>query len=230
MKAKQKKLIYFSILSVLSLILIINVFDSTASGSTDFTDRAPKKTEAEVAEEVRDGGKILLEPTEEMWKNAINMANGQKQSDNQLQKWIIRGIMEESVEGKTANMGTVVKAAKEKYAFETAWLEVATEQYKITYTAEEVDEWIKNGPDMYPLPAMEVQAKALGLTLEEMNHSYDRDFYVKWVVWDKLLPVVAEKYNVDLENVEISPDSPSPFNVVVEHYEEEVNQHLNKNK
>ncbi|MGK7379783.1 hypothetical protein ACSFXN_18355 [Planococcus sp. 1R117A] len=230
MKSRKKKLVGLIALGFLSFVLISNVFDAKINVSADSTEMAPKKTEKKVAEEVQNGGRILLEPTEEMWKNAINMANGQKQSDNQLQKWIIRGIMEESVEGNTANMGDVVKAAKKKYAFETAWLKLATEQYKITYTDAEVDEWIKNGPDMYPVPAMEAQAKALGLTLEEMNHSYDRDFYVKWVIWDKLLPVLAEKYNIDLENVELSADAPSPFNVVVEKYEQEVNQYLSKKK
>ncbi|WKA53564.1 hypothetical protein [Planococcus shixiaomingii] len=224
MKLRKSLLIYAISLTVLSFILIVNIFNAKA----DSTKIAPVKTETEVAEEVQNGGKILLEPTEKMWKNAIDMTSNHKQENEQLQKWIIRIIMEETLKNNEIKIADAVKAAKERYAFEQAWLELAAEKYKITYTDDEVDEWIKNGPDKYPIPAMEVQAKALGLTLEEMNHSYDRDFYVKWVVWDKLLPILAENNDIAIKNVEVSTDKSSPHNLLVEKYEEEVKQFLNE--
>jgi hypothetical protein len=70
-----------------------------------------------------------------MWVEAINMAKGQKQNDNVLQKWIIRTIMEKQITGKDITVGEAVKIAKEKYEYEKAWLKLATNQYNIKYSA-----------------------------------------------------------------------------------------------
>jgi hypothetical protein len=75
---------------------------------------------------------------------------------------------------------------------------------------------------------MKIKADALGITLEEMNHEHDRDLYVKWVVWAKLRPILAEKYNVDLNNTELKPGEASPNTILVDYYNNEVQEYLEK--
>ncbi len=40
----------------------------------------------------------------------------------------------------------------------------------------------------------EKYAKALGLTLQELDYVFDRDFYVMDTLWEKLIPVLMETY------------------------------------
>jgi hypothetical protein len=174
--------------------------------------------------------KVAKSPDKAMWENAINMAKGQekrKNRDDELQKWIIRVIMEHSVVGEDIKVKKAIELAKERLQYEKAWLKLATDNYNILYTDAEVDEFISNGPDTYNIPALNIQAEALGLTLHEMNHVYDRDFYVKWVVWAKLTPILVDKYGIDL-NAKIKPGGPAVNTQLIELFDKEIKEFLNE--
>ncbi|KZE69099.1 hypothetical protein AWM68_02205 [Fictibacillus phosphorivorans] len=59
---------------------------------------------------------------------------------------------------------------------------------------EEVDQFIKAGPDHSDLPQHLAYADALGLSLDQLNHQFDRDLYEKNVMWLKLKPKLEKKY------------------------------------
>lgn len=230
MKKKSKLLVLgsFSLVFLLTFVFLNYNKDVNA----DSTDPAQERSEEEVTEEFLDGAKVVQESNKESWLKAINMAKGQQQltrgvSDNQLQKWVVRAVMEKEVVGEKIEINEAVKIAKEKLEYETAWLEIATKDYNIIYTDNEIDDWIANGPDQNPVPAMYEQAEALGITLKEMNHTYDRDFYVKWVVWESLQPKLAEKYDVDLD-AQYQPGEPSSNTILVNYYDQEVKDYLKK--
>lgn len=54
---------------------------------------------------------------------------------------------------------------------------IAKDEYGITVTAEEIDAYINEGPDTSELPQHLAYADALGLTLKELNHNFDRYIY-----------------------------------------------------
>lgn len=226
---KGKKLLLWGIGLSLGFSVFFWMLNSIEDVKADT--KVQEKTEDEVIEEMNNGAEVAISQTKEMWQNAIAISNKQQQlsshNDPQLQKWIIRTVMEKKVVGKDVYPSEAERIAKERLEYENAWLEIAVKNYNIVYTDEEVDTWIANGPDKNPVPAMYEQAKALNLTLEELNHEYDRDFYVKWVVWEKLHPILAEKYDVDL-NAEYSPSEPAPNTILVNHYDQEIKEYLSK--
>lgn len=224
----MRNLKFFSIILSLALVLGFSIlaFNKDAHvAANDEIGKVAKKSEKEIDLEVAKGGQVPMDPSKQMWQSAVNMAKGQKNSNQELQQWILRVIMEKNVVGEQIKIGEAVKIAKEKLAYEKAWLSLATEKYEIDFTDEEVDTWIANGPDKSPVPDMFDKAEALGVTVEEMNHTFDRDFYVKWVVWEKLKPVLAEKNGVNLALVDAEKD---PNTVLVEYFHNEVLLHLNK--
>lgn len=223
------KILMFVIVSFLILSGFI-YYNSENGASADL-----EVTKEDISKKLIPEAKVLKEPTKHMWESALKASEsvtktseGQMTLNNieneEIQKWIIRVIMEKEVSGEKIDVYEAQKMAVEKIMYENAWLNVALENYGITYTQEEVDTWIKNGPGKYPLQEMYIQAEALNLTFEELIYDYDRDFYVKWVVWDKLYPILAEKYNVDL-NAESQPNT-----LLVNYYDLEVKNFLAENK
>ncbi|MCA1054028.1 hypothetical protein LCM10_03430 [Rossellomorea aquimaris] len=108
----------------------------------------------------------------------------------------------------------VMELAKRNRDLDEAWKTHANEGYGITVTPEEVDDYIKEGPDTSDLPQHQAYADALGLSLEELNHDFDRDLYEKNVIWLKLQPVLEKKYDT------------ANNNELVKRYEEEVGERL----
>ncbi|MDR7074669.1 hypothetical protein [Fictibacillus barbaricus] len=94
------------------------------------------------------------------------------------------------------------------------WKSIAKNKYKVSTTQKEVDNYIKEGPDTSDLPQHRAFADAMGLSLEELNHNFDRDIYEKNVIWLKLKPKLEKKYNTTNNNEQI------------EKYNEEVEKQL----
>ncbi|WP_164669953.1 hypothetical protein [Virgibacillus doumboii] len=92
------------------------------------------------------------------------------------------------------------RKANQNAAFEKAWITYSTKEYGVEIEAKEVDDFIKEHADQSDIPSHKNYAKALGMTLEELNHDYDRDLYKKWVVWEKLRPKIVDKYDLKPED------------------------------
>ena len=57
------------------------------------------------------------------------------------------------------------------------------------------------------------------MSVYELNHNYDRDQYMKWVVSEKLIPLITERYEKSSEQV-------LDNNRLIELYENEVKDTL----
>lgn len=73
-------------------------------------------------------------------------------------------------------------------------LSIAEDYYGVSVSQEEVTKYIDEYISVVITEEKEKYAKALGLTLYELDYIFDRDFYVMDTLWDKLIPVLMEKY------------------------------------
>lgn len=78
-------------------------------------------------------------------------------------------------------------------------LEIADKNYGISITQEEVTKYIDEKVSVFVNEEKELYAKALGLTLDELDYGFDRDFYVMDTLWEKMIPVLMEKYPRETE-------------------------------
>ncbi|MGF2615039.1 hypothetical protein FZC84_22445 [Rossellomorea vietnamensis] len=141
---------------------------------------------------------------------------GKLEDDKKLNKWIIRTLGQEKLlYEKDLSDDEVLELAEQAMVEDKVWKSIAEEKYGITVTDEDVDQFIKEGPDKSDLPQQQAYAEALGLSLEELNHDFDRDLYEKNVIWLKLKPHLEKKYDT------------SDNNEQVEKYEEEVGKQVN---
>jgi hypothetical protein len=137
------------------------------------------------------------------------------EKDGKLNKWIIRTLAQEKLNYETdLTDEQVIKLAEKSLEQDKVWKSIAEDKYGVTVTETEVDKYIKEGPDTFDLPQMQAYADALGLSLEELNHNFDRDIYEKNVIWLQLKPELEKKYGITDNNKQ------------VDKYEEEVEKQL----
>ncbi|WP_026825772.1 hypothetical protein [Exiguobacterium marinum] len=120
---------------------------------------------------------------------------------------------------ETIDVKQLLIRAKDQADFERAWLDHAKSDYGIVVTGDEVDEWIEKGPDATVVESQRRYAEAKEMSVYELNHDYYRDQYVKWVVWEDLIPLVTERYEASSEQV-------LDNNRLIELYEQEVENTL----
>lgn len=132
-----------------------------------------------------------------------------------LRKWVIRTLSQEKLYYETdLTDEQVITLSTEAMKHDIAWKTVAKEQYNIHVTEEEIDRYIQQGPDRSDLPSHLAYASALGLSLQQLNHQFDRDLYEKNTIWLKLKLELEKKYQTDDNNE------------LVDRYEAEVNAQL----
>jgi hypothetical protein len=198
----------------------------------------PNKTEEQIDAEM---GIDKTQPTEADFKEYLHEFNTKAseqaslQFENKLEKKIAqRTFVEMKQAGKSVDVKNLRKEVKEQAKYEKAWLKHAKNEYGIKVTPKEIDDWISKGPDKSPVDTQKAFAGALGMSLKDLNHNYYRDQYEKWVVWEKLRPIIAEKYGIkesSYENVQVSENTPveemSFNNKVLSLYEKEVTSSMN---
>jgi hypothetical protein len=137
--------------------------------------------------------------------------------DQKFKKWIIRTLAQEKLYYETdLTFEQVVALSQQAMEEDKAWKLIAQNQYDIFVTEKEIDNYIKVGPNTSNLPQHLAYADALGLTLEELNHNFDRDIYEKNVIWLKLKPELEKRYGF------------TDNNKLVEKYEKEVRKRIKK--
>ncbi|MET2870095.1 MULTISPECIES: hypothetical protein [Exiguobacterium] len=112
-----------------------------------------------------------------------------------------RMYVEMKKSGETIDVKELIIRAKDQADFERAWLEHAKSEYGIVITGDEVDEWIEKGPDATVVESQRRYAEAKEMSVYQLNHDYYRDQYVKWVVWEDLIPLVTDRYEQSSEHV-----------------------------
>lgn len=137
------------------------------------------------------------------------------EADKGLNKWLIRILAQEKLSYETELTDEqVIQLAEGAMEEDKVWKSIARDDYGVTVTEAEVDKYIKEGPDTLDLPQMKAYADALGLSIKELNHNFDRDIYEKNAIWLKLKPELEKKYDITDNNEQ------------VEKYEEEVENQL----
>ncbi|WED56483.1 hypothetical protein OE059_06410 [Exiguobacterium profundum] len=112
-----------------------------------------------------------------------------------------RMYVEMKKSGETIDVKELIIRAKDQADFERAWLEHAKSEYGIVITGDEVDEWIEKGPDATVVESQRRYAEAKEMSVYQLNHDYYRDQYMKWVVWEDLIPLVTDRYEQSSEHV-----------------------------
>ncbi len=120
---------------------------------------------------------------------------------------------------ESIDVNKLITRATEQADFERAWLTHAKDEYGVVVTDEEVDGWIERGPDAEVVESQRRYAEAKEMSVYELNHNYDRDQYMKWVVWERLIPLITERYEESSEQV-------LDNNLLIELYEKEVKDTL----
>lgn len=120
---------------------------------------------------------------------------------------------------ESIDVNKLITRATEQADFERAWLTHAKDEYGVVITDEEVDGWIERGPDAEVVESQRRYAEAKEMSVYELNHNYDRDQYMKWVVWERLIPLITERYEESSEQV-------LDNNRLIELYENEVKDTL----
>ena len=120
---------------------------------------------------------------------------------------------------ESINVNKLITRTTVQADFERAWLTHAKDEYGVVVTDEEVDGWIERGPDAEVVESQRRYAEAKEMSVYELNHNYYRDQYVKWVVWEKLIPLITERYEESSEQV-------LDNNRLIELYEKEVKDTL----
>ncbi|WP_316569409.1 hypothetical protein [Neobacillus sp. YIM B06451] len=157
-----------------------------------------------------------LEDYKTIYENVLNEASRLEKDEN-LQKWVIRTLVQENLLFNTDLSDKQVKAlAKQAMEKDKLWKSIAKDQYEIKASDAEIDRYIEAGPDTSDLPQHLAIAETMNMNLVEYNHNFDRDIYEKAVIWQKLKPKLEKKYNTTNNET------------LVEKFEEEVEKNYKK--
>jgi plasmid maintenance system antidote protein VapI len=137
-----------------------------------------------------------------IFEDVVERARALNLKDKTLEKWVIRALGDEKLSNKRdLTQDEALKIAKENQVENQAWISVAEEKYEVIVTEEELDQWISAGPDQSEIPQQKAFADALKLSLEELNHEFDRELYKQTLLWEKLIPVLEKKYDTKDQEV-----------------------------
>ncbi|MGD6833564.1 hypothetical protein ACQCT5_15445 [Sutcliffiella halmapala] len=137
-----------------------------------------------------------------IFEDVVGRAKAMELEDKTLEKWVIRAFGDEKLSNKRdLTPDEALKIAKENQAENQAWITVAEEKYDVKVTDEELDQWISAGPDQSDIPQQQAFADALKLSLEELNHEFDRELYKQTLSWEKLIPVLEKKYETNDQEI-----------------------------
>ncbi|WP_223700608.1 hypothetical protein [Sutcliffiella deserti] len=154
-----------------------------------------------------------------IFEDIVNRTKSMNIEDESLEKWVIRALGDEKISNKRdLTKEEALEIAKENQELNTAWLAVAEKQYNVMVTEEELDNWIEEGPDQDIFPQQKAYAEALGLTVYQLNHGYDRELYEQTLVWEKLFSRLTEEYHTEDQNE------------LLRQYQKEVKQEVEKEK
>ncbi len=138
----------------------------------------------------------------DLYDEVVKEASEYDVEDDIMHKWIMRTLSEQKLYYKTElTKEQIRQLAKQQMERSQAWKMHAKNEYGITVTDEEIDEYIENGPDKSENPQRLAFAEALGMTLKEYNHEFDRDLYENQVLMHKLLPKLEEKYDIEEQDI-----------------------------
>lgn len=136
---------------------------------------------------------------------------------HELEKWAVRVLAEEKFYYETDLTGEqVIQMAEQAEQEDETWKEVATEEYGVEVTDEEVENFYQEVTANYDANTenkIKAYTEALGVTTVEFFQEYDRDLAVKSIMWAELKEKLGEKHDT------------TDNNVLVEKYRKEVEEY-----
>ena len=197
--------------SLLLCTLSLAIFTAACQSAASQPETIEMKSEEEQRQIVDN---FTFDDYKKLFDDAIIEAN-QFDVEEPLRKWVIRTLAEEKLYYETdLTDAQVIALSTEAMEQDVSWKTVARETYNIHVIDDEIDRFIEQGPDQSDLPIHLAYASALGLSLQALNHQFDRDLYEKNAIWLRLIPVLEKKYGT------------TDNNTLVERYEAEVNARL----
>ncbi|MDQ0160766.1 hypothetical protein [Alkalibacillus salilacus] len=101
-------------------------------------------------------------------------------------KFEFRYLVENELYDERKPSQEVKDLAQERAESINKMFNTAEERYDLTVTQEEVTDYIEENVDTNFVESMEMYADALGISVEELNHSFDRDIYAQGVLLNKI--------------------------------------------
>ncbi|OEC02144.1 hypothetical protein GY31_08965 [Lysinibacillus sphaericus] len=158
--------------------------NAVSSGESDL--------EFAVAKVLREMPDIAHKLQETTINSGVNLATVEESLDNRKVEFRLKVHNEMShLKHDNAYLEKVAVEETERYIDA---LRIAKEIYGVSISQDEVNQYIATNVADIVLPEKERYAKALGISLYELDYSFDRDFYVMDTLWDKLMPVLMERY------------------------------------
>lgn len=206
---RRLRITLFTIFVVIALVFT-NIRDDDLSAPIE------KVTNSQV--ETKAAPEMTVEELKEILANFQRDVAPQIKNDFE-RKLAERLYVEMKMFDESIDVNKLITRTIEQADFERAWLTHAKDEYGVVVTDEEVDGWIERGPDAEVVESQRRYAEAKEMSVYELNHNYDRDQYIKWVVWEKLIPLITERYEESSEQV-------LDNNRLIELYENEVSDTL----
>lgn len=149
------------------------------------------------------GTELSYEEYKPIMEHIVDRVQNMNIDNPLLEKWVIRAVGDERLMNKRdLTKEEALEKAEYNLKYYETFMTVAQNKYDISISEEELDAWIEEGPDQSEFPQQKAYAEALDLTLEELNHEYDRDLYEQSMVMVKLQLVLHEEYDTpDVEEV-----------------------------
>ena len=204
----MKKIVIIFIIGIISIIL--------STGCQSNTDNQIPIKMKSLEEQMQIQNSYTYDDYKKVYEEVLLEAEKFDIKDATLKKWVIRTLGQEKLSYETdLTQDQVLRLSKERMDKDKAWREIAAKEYGIKVTDTEIDQYIKAGPDTIDAPKqMKAFADVLGLSIEDLNHLFDRDLYEKNLIWGKLIPKLEEKY------------SSNDNKILLQKYDEEVEKNL----
>ena len=137
---------------------------------------------------------------EQLGKLAIQKVNELKIVDPEERKWVIRAVAGAESFDKTLTNAEILEKATEMMNEDKKWFGLA-KQYGVDVPDSEVTQYIDQ---MYSNIETNKQlqdfAKGLGFELKDYVYTLDFDRFKKDITWQKLSPILQEKYQTNNNN------------------------------
>lgn len=115
--------------------------------------------------------------------------------------------------GKKADANSVKEDSELRRLYEDAWKKLAEEKYGVAIEEEALEELIETYIDTFEYALYETEetlgtdmfylAEALGYSLHDFFHNFDRHHFEKWLIGQELFPILKEGYGLE-DNLAIS--------------------------
>lgn len=202
---KNKKILGFSLLGALLLFFVIAstngliAFGENGKQSQKVIDVDYSNIDQVVTEVLKEEPEILKE-IEVIHQSSVNVKNLSKDIsikdtlDVDKTKFRLK-IEDKLIHGKENNDDEVLQkyAEKNNNNYLSA-IEIAKKKYAVTVSQDEVTKYIEQNISVIKIAEKEKYAKALGLTVQELDYVFDRDIYLMDTLWEKVIPILMEKY------------------------------------